>query len=128
MRCSSRWSNRSPIVARQPSSGDFSHDYDIDLPGSDVSQQSLQGWPLGRAAGISAVLVARPDEGPSRMGLTVDIGLRGLMLGVQPIAPELQCPRWSGYPPKVSVKADIPVRQPSANCGLMQCSKNPIIR
>jgi hypothetical protein len=30
---------------------------------------------------------------------------------------------WSGYPPKLSVKADIPDGQPSANSGLMQCKK-----
>jgi hypothetical protein len=29
----------------------------------------------------------------------------------------------SGYPPKLSVKADIPARQPSATSRHMQCSK-----
>jgi hypothetical protein len=30
-------------------------------------------------------------------------------------APYFQCRRWSGYPPKLTVEADIPDRQRSAN-------------
>jgi hypothetical protein len=62
---------------------DLVDDNDVHLPGPDVSQQSLQRRPLGRAAGITAVIVSRPDQGPSRMGLTADVGLRGIMLGVE---------------------------------------------
>jgi hypothetical protein len=32
------------------------------------------------------------------------------------------CSRWSGYPPKLSVTADVPARQPSATSGLMHRS------
>ena len=60
------------------------------MPAPDVSQQPLQRRPLGRAAGIAAVIVAGPDQGPAGMGLTADIGLRGVMLGVQRVEVLLQ--------------------------------------
>ena len=60
------------------------HD-DIDLAGFDVGQEPLQGRAVGRAAGIAAVLVAGADYGPAGMGLTADIGLRGVLLGVERI-------------------------------------------
>jgi len=69
---------------------DLIDDDDVHLPGLDVSQQSLQRRPLGRAPGIAAVIVSRPDQGPSRMGLTADIGLCGVMLGVQRVEVLLQ--------------------------------------
>jgi hypothetical protein len=31
--------------------------------------------------------------------------------------------RPSAYPPRLSIIADIPSRQPCANCGLMHCNK-----
>ena len=56
---------------------------DVHLAGPDVSQQLLQRWPLGRASRITAVIVAGADQGPAGMGLTADIGLRGIVLGVE---------------------------------------------
>src|SRR5216684_7290686 len=62
---------------------DLIDDNDVNLPGPDVSQQPLQRRPLGRAPGITAVIVSRPDQGPAGMRLTADVGLRGIVLGVQ---------------------------------------------
>src|SRR5262249_33857346 len=42
-----------------------------------------QRRPLGRAPGIPAVIVAGPDQGPAGMSLTADIGLRGVILGIE---------------------------------------------
>ena len=36
---------------------DLVDDDDVDLPGLDVLQQSLQGWPIGIAAGEAAVII-----------------------------------------------------------------------
>src|SRR5258708_32415976 len=56
---------------------------DVTSRGPAVTKQPLPPRPLGRAPGIPAVIVSRPDQGPSRMGLTADVGLGGIMLGVQ---------------------------------------------
>src|SRR5262245_31622007 len=58
-------------------------DDDLDLVCFHVGQQPLQRRPLGRAPGIPAVIVAGPDQGPAGMGLTADIGLRGVILGIE---------------------------------------------
>src|SRR5258706_13886095 len=52
------------------SSGDrpYRHD-DVDLPGADVLQQSLQIGTVGRPTGVSPIVIAGPDQGPSGMGL-----------------------------------------------------------
>jgi hypothetical protein len=42
---------------------------DVDLSGFHVGQQLLQGRAIGRAAGIAAVIVAGPDQGPAGMGM-----------------------------------------------------------
>src|SRR5215467_16377632 len=60
---------------------DLVDDNDLDLAGFHVGQEPLQGRALGRTAGIAAVIVAGVDQGPAGMGLTADIGLRGVMLG-----------------------------------------------
>src|SRR3954470_7854817 len=39
-----------------------STDDDINLPGADVVQQSLQVGAVGRTAGISAIVIARADQ------------------------------------------------------------------
>ena len=53
---------------------DLVDDDDVDLPGADIVQQSLQVGPVGRPAGISAVVIARADQGPAGMGLALYIG------------------------------------------------------
>ena len=62
---------------------DLVDDDDVDLPGADIVQQSLQVRAIGRAAGISAVVIAGPDQGPAGMGLALDIGRCGIVLGIQ---------------------------------------------
>jgi hypothetical protein len=64
---------------------DLVNDDHVHLPAPDVGQQSLQRRPLGRAAGITAVIVAGSDQGPAGMSLTADVGLRSVMLGVERI-------------------------------------------
>jgi hypothetical protein len=44
---------------------------------------AVQRQPLGRAAGVAAVSVAGPDQGPAGMGLTADIGLGSVILAQQ---------------------------------------------
>ena len=58
------------------------HD-DVDLPGPDILQEPLQGRAVGRSAGIAAVVIPGAQQGPAVMGLAADIGLGGLMLGVE---------------------------------------------
>src|SRR4030088_1144519 len=53
---------------------DLVDDDDVNLPGADVVQQSLQVGPVGRSAGISAIVIARADQSPAGMGLTLYIG------------------------------------------------------
>jgi hypothetical protein len=48
------------------------HD-DVDLAGADIVQQLLQIRTVGGPTGISAVVIARPDQGPAGMGLTLYI-------------------------------------------------------
>ena len=62
---------------------DLVDDDNIDPAVPDVGQQPLQGGALGRTAGIAAIIVTGADQGPAVMGLTADIGLRRLVLGVE---------------------------------------------
>ena len=55
----------------------------VDLVGTDVGQQLLQGWPFQRGAGQAAIVKAGPDQPPALVGLTPDIGLAGLALGIE---------------------------------------------
>src|SRR5262249_43364059 len=64
---------RNRLCANKPVVKQLGHD--IDVSGPDTSQQSLQNRPLGRAAGITSLLMVRSDQRPSRMRLTADIGL-----------------------------------------------------
>ena len=47
---------------------------DVNLPGADIVQQSLQVRTVSRPARVSAIVVPRTDQGPAGMGLTLDIG------------------------------------------------------
>ena len=55
----------------------------VDLAGSDLVQQILQGRAIQRSAGQAAVVEPVPNQYPAFMRLTLDIGLTGLPLGVQ---------------------------------------------
>jgi hypothetical protein len=56
---------------------------DVNLPGSDIIQKLLQVGAFGGAAGVSAVVIAGPDQGPAGMGLAFDVGGGGLILRIQ---------------------------------------------
>src|SRR6266403_2582055 len=56
---------------------------DVNLPGADIVQQSLQVRTVSRPAGVSAIVVPRTDQGPAGMGLTLDIGGGSIILGIQ---------------------------------------------
>ena len=62
---------------------DLIDDDHVDLAGPYVLQEPLQGRAVGIAAGEAAVVVFGPQQGPSGMGLAADIGLRGIILGVE---------------------------------------------
>src|SRR5258706_16174622 len=64
---------------------DLVDDDDVKLPGADIVQQSLQVGAIGGPTGIAAVVIARPDQNPAGMGLTLYISLRGIVLGIQRI-------------------------------------------
>ena len=57
---------------RQPV--DLVDDNDVNLPGADIIQQLLKVGAVGGPAGIPAVIITGPDQGPAGMGLTLDIG------------------------------------------------------
>ena len=69
---------------------DLVDDDDIDLACPDVGQELLQGRAFGRSAGETAIVIAGLDEGPAGMRLTADIGLRGIILGLQRVELLLQ--------------------------------------
>jgi hypothetical protein len=54
-----------------------------DFPGPDILQKPLQGRSVGRSARIAAVVIPGAEQGPAVMGLAADIGLGGVMLGVE---------------------------------------------
>jgi hypothetical protein len=58
-------------------------DDDVNLPGADIVQQLLKVGPVGRPAGILAVVIAGPDQRPAGMGLALDIGRGGIVLRVE---------------------------------------------
>ena len=62
---------------------DLVDDDDVDLAGLNVLQQPLQGRAVDVAAGEAAIVVFGSEQRPSGMRLTADIGLRGIILGVQ---------------------------------------------
>ena len=67
--------------ARQPI--DLVDDNDIDPVGSDVIEELLQGRAVGGSAGEAAIVISRTNQCPAGVGLTADIGLRRIILGIQ---------------------------------------------
>jgi hypothetical protein len=63
---------RSPPATRQ--AVNLVDDDDVDLPGADIVQQSLQVGTVSGAAGVSAVIISGTDQGPAGMGLALDVG------------------------------------------------------
>jgi hypothetical protein len=64
--------------------------HDVDLVGSDVIEQCLQGRTLQGAARNTTVIIAAFDQSPAFMGLALDIGLGGLALRVEGVEILLQ--------------------------------------
>jgi hypothetical protein len=63
---------------------------DVDLLGSDLFQQGLEGRPIERRAGEGAIIEAVGNEPPALVGLALDIGLAGFALGVEGIECEIE--------------------------------------
>src|SRR4030081_3456130 len=62
---------------------DLIDDDDVNLPGADIVQQPLQVGSVGRSAGVSAIVIARADQSPAGMGLTLYIGRGSIVLRIQ---------------------------------------------
>ena len=69
---------------------DLVDDDDVDLAGPDILQQSLQGRAVGVAAGEAAIVIFGSDQRPAGMGLASDIGLGGIVLGIERVEVLLQ--------------------------------------
>ena len=67
--------------ARQPI--DLIDDNDIDPAGSNVIEELLQGRAVGGSARETAIVISTTNQYPTGMGLTADIGLRSVMLGIE---------------------------------------------
>jgi hypothetical protein len=65
------------------------HD-DVDLAAADILQELLQGGAVEGGAGQASIVIAGPDQSPPLVGLTLDIGLAGLALGVERIELEIE--------------------------------------
>ncbi|HKM99750.1 MAG TPA: hypothetical protein VJX23_04495 [Candidatus Binataceae bacterium] len=69
-------------VQRSGQPVDLVDDHDIDQPLINVSQQTLQCWPLHRSAGQAAIVISGLDQTPSFTDLALDerfarLALRG---------------------------------------------------
>jgi hypothetical protein len=62
---------------------DLVDDNDIDATGANVSEKLLQGRTVSGSAGEAAVVIAGPNQCPTGMGLTADIGLCRIILGIK---------------------------------------------
>ena len=69
---------------------DLVHHDDVHLAGTDIVQQTLQGRAVGVAAREAAIVVFGAQQRPAGMGLAFDIGLRGLVLGIERVEVLLQ--------------------------------------
>src|SRR6266481_1659753 len=83
-----RWASKSSTSlaksAKRPRQAiDLIDNDDVDLPGADVLQQSLQIGTVGRPTGVSPIVIAGPDQGPAGMGLAFDIGGGSIVLRIQ---------------------------------------------
>ena len=69
---------------------DLVDDDRVDPPGANGLHKGLQGGPIHRAAGKSAVVEMAGDKAPAFVGLALDIGLARLPLGVEGVELLLQ--------------------------------------
>jgi hypothetical protein len=69
----------------------------VNFPGPDIGQELLERRAVGRPAGIAAVAIPGPDEGPALRRLAAYIGFGGVMLGIERVEILLQ-PMLGGDP------------------------------
>ena len=62
---------------------DFVDNNDIDPVGSNVIEELLQGRAVGGSARETAVVISSTNQCPTGMGLTADIGLCRIILGIE---------------------------------------------
>src|SRR6266496_6262202 len=86
-------SNSSTSLAKSAServSRSTLYDHNLNFPGPDIGQELLERRAVGRAAGIAAVGIAGPDQGPAFRRLAAHIGFGGVMLGIERVEILLQ--------------------------------------
>ena len=71
------------ICQRPGEAVDLVDNDDVNFPGADIVQQSLQVRSVSGPAGISPIVIARTDQGPAGMGLAFNVGGGGIILRVQ---------------------------------------------
>ena len=62
---------------------DLVDDNDIDPVGSDVIEEPLQGRAVGGSTREAAIVISSTNQCPTGVGLTADIGLRRIILGIE---------------------------------------------
>src|SRR6266536_2277661 len=62
----------------------------VNASGPDIGQELLERRAVGRAAGIAAVVIAGPDQGPAFLRLAAHVGFGGVMLGIERVEILLQ--------------------------------------
>jgi hypothetical protein len=65
---------------------DLIDDDDVDLPAADIIEEFLQGRAVKGGAGQAPIIIPSADQPPALVGLTLDVGLASLPLGVEGIA------------------------------------------
>src|SRR5260370_27231728 len=83
--CIKQFHQLSEVGQRSRQAIDLVDDNNIKLPRADIVQQSLQVGTIGGPAGITTVIISRPDHGPAGMGLALDVGGSGIVLSIQRI-------------------------------------------
>jgi hypothetical protein len=70
------------------------------------SQELLEVWPVGGPTGVPAIVIAGSDQGPSGVGLALDIGRGGIVLRIQRV--ELLVKPMLSRDPRIDGAADRP--------------------
>ena len=73
------------VCQRAGQAVDLVDDDDVDLPATNILKQSLQGRAIGIATGEAAIVILGSNQRPAGVRLASDIGLRGIILGIQGI-------------------------------------------
>src|SRR5258706_3793839 len=72
----------------------------------DIIQELLEVWPVGGPTGVPAIVIAGSDQGPSGVGLALDIGRNGIVLLIQRV--ELLVKPMLSRDPRIDGAADRP--------------------